>query len=400
MKVAFLVNQYPHVSHTFVRREILALELRGHDVKRITVRRSTTPLVDPLDHAEARATYALLEAPAIAAILVVLKLLLVSPCSIARTVGRACGLMRSTAGGRIRHLAYIVEAILLVDFCRRRGIGHVHAHFGTNSASVVLLAKQMGSITYSLTVHGPEEFDSPVGLSLQRKIAEAEFVVAISSFCRSQLMRWSRVDDWDKIHVVGCTVDEQFFDQCSPVVASADTIVCVGRLSPQKGHLVLVDAFAEAVSHGLKLKLVLAGDGELRPVIEERIRQKQLENVIHITGWVTGAQVRELLLGSRGLVLASFAEGLPVVIMEAMALGRPVISTYVAGIPELVRHLENGWLVPAGQRQALAEAIGAIARTSATELTEMGRQATRDVRASHSVRTEVDKLESLLSTVC
>jgi len=195
-------------------------------------------------------------------------------------------------------------------------------------------------------------------------------------------------------------VDDVFFDQALPVVDDANTLVCVGRLSAQKGQFVLIDAFARAVREGRKFKLILAGDGELRQAIEAHIKKLQIQAHVEITGWVSGEQVREHLLGSRGLILPSFAEGLPVVIMEALALGRPVITTFVAGIPELVRDGVNGWLVPAGDVDALTKAIHAIADTSGKQLTEMGQRGMQAARAAHRVTNEVDKLESYLWEAC
>jgi colanic acid/amylovoran biosynthesis glycosyltransferase len=217
-------------------------------------------------------------------------------------------------------------------------------------------------------------------------------VVAISHYSAAQLRRWVGYAQWEKIRLVHCTVGEEFFEQAHPVDAQSRVLVCVGRLSPQKGQLLLIEAFADALDQGLEASLVLVGDGELRPEIEAIIAQRGIAPHVRITGWCDGPQVRRELLASRTLVLPSFAEGLPVVIMEAFALGRPVLSTYVAGIPELVRSGQNGWLVPAGSRQALTDAIINVMRTPTLELDRMAARGRELVRQLHYTPTETAKL--------
>jgi glycosyltransferase involved in cell wall biosynthesis len=163
-------------------------------------------------------------------------------------------------------------------------------------------------------------------------------------------------------------------------------------LSAQKGQLLLIDAFADALAQGLDASLVLVGDGELREPIEAAAARRGISERVRITGWCSGAQVRQELLASRGLVLPSFAEGLPMVIMEAFALGRPVLSTYVAGIPELVQAGQNGWLVPAGSRELLTQAIVSMVQAPAAELDRMAAHGRELVRQRHYTPTETAKL--------
>jgi glycosyltransferase involved in cell wall biosynthesis len=253
----------------------------------------------------------------------------------------------------------------------------------------------MGGPRYSMTVHGPDEFDAVMGLSLPDKVAGAEFVAAISDFCASQIKRWSLPEHWDKVHVVHCTVGPDFFDAACPVDPRSSTLLCIGRLSAQKGHPVLIDAFARVVHARPDARLILAGDGELRHEVECAIAAAGLRDHIHITGWIDEAEIRRQLLAARALVLASFAEGLPMVIMEAFALGRAVIATQIAGIPELVRPGENGWLVPPGRADALAQAMLEALDTAAGRLDEMAAAGRRAVAERHATQTECDRLESL-----
>jgi glycosyltransferase involved in cell wall biosynthesis len=400
MKVAYLVNQYPAVSHTFIRREILELERRGHEVLRLTMRKSNCVLVDTLDQDEARRTVSLLDTPWTAAATIALKSFLGGPGRFFRALRSAWRLARVSRRGLVRHVAYFMEAVLLAHYCRCHAVRHVHVHFGSNSASVALMANRLSGLSYSFTVHGTEELDAPATWSLQEKVSRGKFVVAISHFGRAQLFRWTEESDWRKIHVVHCAVDDVFFDEARDVDENADTLVCVGRLSPEKGHVVLLDAFQQAVNEGLQLRLLLVGDGQLREAIEQHVEEHGLSSRVQICGWLSGQQVRTALLRSRGLILPSFAEGLPVVIMEALALGRPVITTFVGGIPELVRDGVNGWLIPAGDVEALKGAIHRIGAASSAELTEMGHKGAQSVRAAHRLCTEVGKLERCLMEVC
>jgi glycosyltransferase involved in cell wall biosynthesis len=293
------------------------------------------------------------------------------------------------------HLAYLAQACCLRALARAAGVTHVHAHFGSNATEVAMLCAALGGPRYSFTVHGPEEFDMPVALHLKEKIERAEFVAAISSFGRSQLYRWIAHEQWSKVQEVRCSVDERFQQPADVPVPAGPRVVCVGRLCEQKGQMLLLEAARELVRRGREFELVLAGDGPLRPEVERLIAEYGLASRVRITGWVSGEQVRDLLLAARGLILPSFAEGLPVVLMEAMALARPVITTRIAGIPELVRDGQDGWLVPAGDCQALVEAWTALLDAAPARLLAMGESARQRVLQRHSAAAAARKLIQL-----
>lgn len=394
MKLAYLVNQYPKVSHTFIRREIHALERRGIAVQRIAVRGWADPAPDPQDEAEKAMTQYVLRDGALALAVATCRVLLAAPA-------KALAALRLTWQVGMRsdrplpiHFIYLAEACQILLWLRASGARHLHAHFGTNSAEVAMLVHALGGPAYSFTVHGPEEFDKPVSLHLGEKIRRARFVVAITSFCRSQLFRWVESAHWHKVKEVHCGIEPAFHAGSIPP-PGGNRLVCVGRLSEQKGHLLLIEAAALAAERGADFELVLAGDGELRAEIEQRIRERGLQGWVRITGWISSAQVREEILAARALVLASFAEGLPVVLMEAMALGRPVLSTSVAGVAELVRHGENGWLYPAGDAAAIAEAILECLSCPADVLARMGEAARNRAVSQHDIDTEAEKLARL-----
>ena len=393
--IAYLINQYPKVSHSFVRREILALEALGTEIRRFSVRASTD-LQDAEDLAENERTTVLLNSH-VRVVAAAIAMALRHPVSFIRATRKALALGFRSERGRIVNLAYLAEACLLWRELKRAGITHVHAHFGTNSTAVAMLCQHLGDISYSFTVHGPEEFDQPRSLSLGEKIAHARFVVAISEFGRSQLYRWASLEDWSKIQIVHCGLDSQFLDAPASQPPTAPRLVCVGRLCEQKGQLLLVEAAARLIEEGVTLKLVLVGDGEMRADVEELIGRYQLQDSVEITGWADGESVKQAVLDSRALVLPSFAEGLPVVIMEAMALGRPVISTYVAGIPELVVPAETGWLCAAGSLEQLVSAMREALSLTPERLDAMGQAARKRVALRHDVETEAAKLAGLFA---
>jgi glycosyltransferase involved in cell wall biosynthesis len=399
-RLAYLTTKYPSVSHTFIRRELREIERRGHSVLRLAIRPSGAALVDPLDQEEVKKTIACLAQPSWRLVTALLRVALTHPIRILRGLRLVVQMGVHSERGLLRHLAYLVEACYLLLLLRRHDIQHVHVHFGTNPAAVARLIRRLGGPPYSFTVHGPDEFDSPVGLDLAGKICDAAFVVAITDFCAAQLRRWAAPENWSKINVVRCTVGDEFFRAAQPINPDCSTLVCVGRLAPQKGQLLLLDAFAQIIRGGADARLIFAGDGELRPGIEQRVAEFGLCERVEITGYVPEAEIRRQILGSRVLVLPSFAEGLPMVIMEAFALGRPVISTYVAGIPELVRPSENGWLVPAGNVELLAGAIREALDAPAQRLNEMAAAGREATRKRHYLRIEVDRLENLFLTSC
>ena len=241
-------------------------------------------------------------------------------------------------------------------------------------------------------MHGPEEFDKPQALGLNTTVNQAKFVVAISSFGRSQLFRWANFADWQKIKVVHCGLEGNFYNVPAQPVTTRPRLVCVGRLCEQKGQMLLMEAAKKLHDAGIEFELILAGDGEMRTKIETLITKYALQNQIKITGWISSQQVREHILASQVLVLPSFAEGLPVVIMEAMSLRRPVISTYIAGIPELVEHGENGWLCVAGDVDDLTRTMREALATPADRLQKMGDAAFERVTVRHNIDVEAAKL--------
>ena len=395
MKIVYLINEYPKVSHSFVRREIDAVERLGAEIDIFSIRPWSTDLTDPTDIAHAERTTVLYgEANDLAGALKVEAM--ENGKRLRMTMAAAVSFSRNSEKSSAYWSAYVAEAARLRQLAAAKSIDHIHAHFGTNSAAVAMLCRLLGGPTYSFTVHGPEEFDRQVGLSLTEKMQHAAFTCAISSYGRSQLLRLAPADRRDDIHVIHCGLQDSFFAEDARPIADTPNLVTVGRLSEQKGHWVLLDAAEELVRRGIEFHLTLVGDGELRPEIERHIERAGLGDRVTITGWASESEVRAEILKSRALVLPSFAEGLPVVIMEALALRRPVISTYVAGIPELVVP-DCGWLVPAGESNLLADAITEALSESTKTLDAMGAVGAQRTEQMHSVDTEAKYLVELFA---
>ena len=389
MKLAYILNTYPQPSQSFIRREIAALEAQGHEVLRFAMRRGTAPLIDDLDKSEAAKTEYVLDEGKAALMQALWRALRRDAAGFRGALSETLGLARRAETGAARHLVYLAEAAFVAERCAAEGIDHAHAHFGTNAAAVAMLSHLLGGPKYSFTVHGPEEFDSPRALSLGRKMHHADFTVAISQFGRSQLWRWAAPGDWDRIEVVHCGIEPARFADPSPVPAGPRRIVAIGRLVEQKGQLALIRALAQTSE---PVTLTLIGDGEMRGLIESEIARLRLGDRVRLAGWLDEAGVRAELAASHALVMPSFAEGLPMVIMEAMAAARPVIATYIAGTPELVQDGKTGWLVPAGDTDALAAAIDRLGTAPLGKLRTMGEAGRARVLERHDAATEAARL--------
>jgi colanic acid/amylovoran biosynthesis glycosyltransferase len=395
MRVAYLVNQYPMVSHVFIRREILALERRGVEITRIALRGWHGELVDEEDHLERKRTRYVLRDGVPALLSALARMLVTRPVRLMKALGLALYMGRRAERPLPVHLAHLAEACRIVPWLRAEGVDHVHAHFGTNSAEVAMLVRALGGPPWSFTIHGPKEYDNVELIHLADKLRHCAFVVAITSYGRSQLYRLVEHRHWSKINVIHCGLEPAFFASTESPLPTARRLVCVGRICEQKGQLLLMWAAQKLSARGAVFELVLVGDGEMRAEVEALIERYKLQNTVRITGRVSSEQLYNEIVSARALVLPSFAEGLPMVIMEAMALKRPVISTFIAGIPELVQAGEHGWLVPAGDVDALSQAMQECLEAPVETLALMGEAAQKRVLERHNVDTQAAELESL-----
>jgi glycosyltransferase involved in cell wall biosynthesis len=398
MRIAYLISEYPKVSHSFIRREIAALERQGVEVLRFAIRGPSDGSPDSADVEELNRTRYVLCEGLIGAIAHVLRVLVRRPASFVSTVRSAVRLSRRAERSVVHHMAYFVEACVVGNWMESSRVTHLHAHFGSNPASVAMLAAQLNGCTFSFTAHGTVETDAAQSVGIPEKVRRAAHVVAVSEYGRSQLCRWVEPAHWSKISVVHCGLDEVYREAPAQWSNSARRFVCVGRLSPEKGQFVLIDALGELRRQGMDAELVLAGDGELRSAVERHCVQRGVADRVRITGWISGASVRKEIEASRALVLSSFAEGLPVVLMEAMACSRPVIATRIAGVPELVRDGQDGWLVAAGNAIELAAAMRQCLEADTQQLESIGSTARLRALERHDVDRSAQQLRQIFET--
>ncbi len=399
MKIAYLVNQYPHASHTFIRSEIEGLESLEVQVERITVVESRAALVDDRDQRERGLLRLRLKRRLPVLLAHMARVFFSRPRRFMAGVSTALRMGRRSPSGSLNNLGYLAEACVLLDWATRHHVEHVHAHFGTNSTAIALLCRRLGGPTYSFTVHGTETFDTPAFLSLDLKTRHADFVAAVCWHGQALMMRWIPVELWKKIRIVRCFPDPQLFDGVLTAPVKAPRLAYIGRLAAEKGIFTLFDAAAKLAAEGLVFEITMIGDGPLHGAAVQRLRELGLESRIHLVGWGSNQDVKNAILDARALVHPSYAEGLPVAMMEALALGRPVIGTYVGGVPELVRPGIEGWIVPAGSHEDLANAMRSALTADPLELARLGKNGRSRLAEMHRPSAEIAKLNHELRAV-
>lgn len=396
MNVGYFTNQYPKISHTFIRREIAAVENLGIAVQRWAIRGWDAEVADPLDATEQQRTRYLLRGGVPGLLAAGLLELLRAPRAWFAAMRLTFKMMKRSDRSPLLHLVTFLEGAVLAREMRTSAIDHLHTHFGTNAAEIAMIASRLTDIPYSVTVHGPGEFDAPVALKLNLKVARAAFVVAITDYCASQLYRWIEIADWAKINVVHCGLSQAFLEQVPTPVPAVPHFVNVGRFDQQKGHLILIEAVARLRAAGTPVHVTLVGDGELRGQVEAAIARLGVAQDVTIAGWANEAEVRAHIVAARAMVMPSFAEGLPIVVMEAFALGRPVLASNVAAMADLVINDETGWIFSPGSVDAIAQAMAACIATPAEVCTQMGERGRALIRERHDASIEARKIYDLM----
>lgn len=386
MKIAYLCSEYPAISHTFVLREVEALRRRGAEIATFSIRRtSPANLLSRADRAAFDSTFAILPPSWPRLGRAHLRLALARPSAYLSVLLGALRLAPAGPRGLLWQLFYFVEAVVLWEECRRRGIRHIHVHFANVSADVALLATRIGTLlepqrpwSWSFTMHGPTEFFDVRHFRLGEKLRHASFVVCISDFARSQLMSLSEPAGWAKLPVIHVGIPiEQFTplgDDGRPQAAC--DILCIGRLVPEKGQAVLIEAVAQLAERGQTASLTFAGEGPQRENLERLAERLGLAAEVSFRGAVGQEELHALYEGASIFCLPSFSEGVPVVLMEAMAMRVPAIGTTITGVPELIEDGRSGLLVPPGRPDRLADALQRLLNDGSLrrELGAAGRQ--------------------------
>ncbi|MGR8929516.1 MAG: glycosyltransferase [Gammaproteobacteria bacterium] len=398
--IAYLTGFYARAGDTFIRREVEELRRQGWKVKTFSIRRadSSEQVSEDILREQASTQY-ILEQGIWCLAAAFSRMAWKYPVRMLRAINLARQIRWPGFKSVFWHLIYLVEAAYLAEQLIKNDIKLLHNHIAMNTGTVAMLVSALSGIPYSMTVHGPHEFFEAERWGLGKKIAASSLTVCISHFGKSQCMLFSPREEWTKLHVIHCGLDSVFFDDAVSKVTDSRKLIYVGRLDPEKGFFVLLDAAARISEAGIDFELLIVGDGAVRAEGEAYAEQLNLQDSVHFLGWRSSREVQQLISECRALVLPSFAEGIPVVLMEAMASQRPVITTQIAGIPELVRNGENGWLVAASSVDDLANAIREVLQAPPEVLEAMGRKGRLRVLEQHSIGTEVAKLSALFGNV-
>jgi glycosyltransferase involved in cell wall biosynthesis len=359
LRIAYMTGEYLRLSpFVFIYREIAALRALGFHVETLSIRgvRDPSEVVNSDQLEEARRTFFVLQVPASALFRAHCRMVSGAPRRYLRALRLAWQTRPPGLRALLRQIAYFAEAGIVAARMQERQLSHLHNHFASSSGTVAMLAAELGGFTFSISEHGPDIFFAPEWWRLDEKFARALFVCCISDFCRSQAMIFTPVDRWGRLHIVHCGVDPSEFAVRHHCGSSA-RLLFVGRLTAAKGVPLLLQAVAELRPRWPTLSLDIAGDGPDRMLVESLVSELRLEDCVRTHGFQSSEEVRRLLAETDVFVLASFAEGVPVVLMEAMATGVPVVTTQIAGIPELVRNGTSGLVVPPGNVTELARAI-------------------------------------------
>jgi colanic acid/amylovoran biosynthesis glycosyltransferase len=362
--IAYLCSEYPAISHTFIYREIESLRKAGMTVHTASIRKpSNLTVMTPAEQDEAADTLIVLSMPLLQMLGAHLHCIKKNPAGYLRMAASGLRLLTSGPKSPLKAVAYFAEAGILLQWLHRHSITHIHEHFANPTALVAILMKTYGGISYSISVHGPDIFYTVDSAMLAEKVQKAAFVRCISHYCRSQLMRISEPQEWDKLHIVRCGVDPGLYTPRPEPDNNVPNILCVGRLVPAKGQYILLEACALLKKEGLQFQLTIVGDGPDKMILEKAAKAGNLNDSVTFTGALGQDKVRDYYDRADLFVLASFAEGVPVVLMEAMAKEIPVISTRITGIPELIEHEQDGLLATPGDAEDLASQIRKLLNT-------------------------------------
>jgi glycosyltransferase involved in cell wall biosynthesis len=364
-RVAYVMSRFPKLSETFVLNEVMATTSLGANVDLYPLLRGRQATLHP-EVAEwmRRAHYY----PFVS-----LQLLRANAHFVRRQptayVRAFVDVLRGTWGNRKFVLGALVafpKAVCFAYEMRRHGVAQVHAHFATHPTVAAFIINRLVGIPFSFTAHGSDlHVDRRM---LQTKVDASRFAITVSEFNKRIMVETCGEGARDKIRVIHCGVDCQYFKPAVDARRSGRfRLVCVASFEEVKGHRYLIDACSILRDRGTDFQCDLVGDGPLRPEIERQVARAGLGNRVRFHGAQPRPNVARLLSAANAAVLASHPtrqgkrEGIPVALMEAMAAALPVVSTAISGIPELVDHGETGFLVPSGDPGALADALDRLA---------------------------------------
>lgn len=394
-RLAYLVSRYPLLSMIFVIREVVELRRLGFDIDVASINdpdRDHGSLTE-VERQERSITHYVKAEGLASALFAHVAQVLRAP----HRYFRGWLQVFRWSGADLKRLfmqsMYFTEALMVGRWMRERNLRHLHVHLGNEAATVGMYVKHVFGLGLSITIHGPDEFYDSRGQLLGEKVAAADFICCISHFARSQLMKASRYEQWYKLEVCRLGVDiEAFRGSAREQKANRPfEILCIGRLTPAKGQHILLAAVAELLQRGRQVHLRIVGDGLDRQSLERHATSLGLGPHMTFEGPVAPDRTRDFYAACDVFVLPSFAEGVPVVLMEAMAMGVPVISTTVAGIPELIESERDGLLVPPSDSAQLANAIERL-MTDAELRLRLSVNARDRIERQYDLKTNVSRL--------
>jgi colanic acid/amylovoran biosynthesis glycosyltransferase len=396
-RTAYLVSKYPDVSHTFILREVLALRERGIAIDVASINAAPPPAqLTGLERREAQTTFYVKPQGALGALRGLLWAVSKTPRGVLRGLTFCLQLSRGEPRRAMLHLAYLAEALILGRWMEQRGLTHVHVHFATPAATVALLLNRVTKVSFSLTVHGPDEFFDVERYALKQKLTSARFAIAISYFAQSQMMKLTAPECWSKFEISRLGVDStQFQPRSFRKDPSPFRVLCVGRLVAAKGQRILLEAVAQLRNQGRDVQLRLVGGGPDRASLEQAAAALRLGKAVEFAGAVNQDHIRAFYESADAFALASFAEGIPVVLMEAMAMGIPCVATSIAGIGELIHDGVDGLLVAPSNVEGLATALAQL-MDSADLRRRLGQAGRQRVQRDYELSVSADALAKLL----
>ncbi len=397
ISIAYLTGEYPRATDTFIQREVKALRTKGLDIHTFSIRRTGDEHIVGSEQLEERAGTFCVLPPNVGQLIISHFLLLCqSPRRYLQAIKLAWQTRQHGLKGNLYQLFYFIEAGIIAAEVKRRKITHVHNHSADSSGNVTMLASVMGDFTFSMTLHGPGLFFEPYRWVLEEKFKRSLFCICISHFCRSQCMLFAPRKKWAKMYIVHCSLDLNLFKVVSHS-QPGKKLLYVGRLASVKGLPILFDSLSRLKSTYPNFSLTLIGDGSERLDLEKLANQLGLNSQIKFVGYKSQAEVREYLQKTDVFVLPSFAEGVPVSLMESMAAGVPVVATQVGGISELVEDGVTGYIVPPGDPISLAKKIELLL-TDIQLRNKLGQASRIKIEKEFNTIVETEKLYQIFKT--
>ncbi len=352
-RILYLISQYPTVSHSFILREIRELRNLGLTIDVASIRNPDRPVAELTaeEFHEAEHTY-YVRADTSKWPLAHLRVFFTRPRAYLRGLVLAVRYSKWNVLQLARHLRFFAEAILVGDWAHARDLRHIHTHFASLTATLV---QKVFGLALSMTIHGSDEFIDPVGFCMAEKLDAAQLAIGISRYGCSQIMRFCDPKDWHKVKMARLGINLVDFPLSTSEKAQGFEVICVGRLAPVKAYRFLLEAVGILAKAGRVVSLTIVGGGPELAALQKLAAELRIG--VDFAGPLPNEAVRERLGRSHCFALASFAEGVPVAVMEAMALGVPCVATRVTGVPELIEDGRDGLLVPPADSAALAAAI-------------------------------------------